>query len=148
MQKSIFGLEQVLTFRKEVEKIHTLEFAAAKHEFELADELLRREEENLDRLNLEYMDRQLEGIYAIEMQLYADFFRKKESDIKAQRGAVNGLDEVVAEKREILLGTAKEKKVLEGLKDKKHKAHNKIITNKERVFLDEVALRKGSSRNK
>jgi flagellar FliJ protein len=148
MQKKIFGLEQVLTFRKEVEKIHTLEFTAAKHEFELADELLRREEEHLDRLNLEYMDRQLEGIYAIEMQLYADFFRKKESDLKAQRVAVNSLDEVVAEKREILLDTTKEKKVLEGLKDKKHKAYNKIITNKERVFLDEVALRKGSNHNK
>lgn len=143
MKKKIFGLEQVLTFRKEVEKMHTLEFAAAKQEFELADKLLRREEENLDRLNLEYMDRQLEGIYAIEMQLYADFFRKKESDIKAQRNAVNSLDEKVAEKREILLDTAKEKKVLEGLKEKKHKAHNKIISNNERVFLDEVALRKG-----
>ena len=61
MKKKIFALEQVLTFRKEVENTQKLEFAVAKREFELADDLLRRDEEHMDRLNVEYMDRQLEG---------------------------------------------------------------------------------------
>jgi flagellar FliJ protein len=148
MKKKIFALEQVLTFRKEVENTQKLEFAVAKREFELADDLLRRDEEHMDRLNVEYMDRQLEGIYAIEMQLYADFFRKKESDIKAQRHVVTCLDEKVGEKRELLLDAAKEKKVLEGLKEKKIKAHNKAMADKDMAFLDEVALRKGNSYKK
>ena len=148
MKKKIFALEQVLAFRKEVENTQKLEFAVAKREFEQADDLLRRDEEHMDRLDVEYMDRQLEGIYAIEMQLYADFFRKKESDIKAQRNIVTILDEQLGEKRELLLDAAKEKKVLEGLKEKKFMAHNKTIAEKERAFLDEVALRNGSHHNK
>ena len=90
----------------------------------------------------------LKGIYAIEMQMYADFFRKKENDIKAQRNIVTILDEQLGEKRELLLDAAKEKKVLEGLKEKKFMAHNKTMAAKERAFLDEVALRKGRNHNK
>ena len=148
MKKQIFALEQVLTYRKDVENTHKLEFAVAKREFEQADDQLRRDEDRMDRLNVEYMDRQLEGIYAIEMQLYADFFRKKQSDIKAQRNIVTILDGQLGEKRELLLGAAMEKKVLEGLKEKKYMAHNKTIAEKERAFLDEVALRKKSHHHK
>jgi flagellar FliJ protein len=49
----------------------------------------------------------------------------------------------VSEKREILLEAAMDKKVLEGLKEKKLKAHQRDLAEKERAFLDELALRPG-----
>jgi flagellar FliJ protein len=118
MRKKIFGLEQ-------------------------AHERLRREEERIDRLGSEFMDRQLEGISAVELRLYSDFFRKKESDIKAQRQVVTALDVTVTEKREILVDASRDKKVLEELKKKKIKAFKQDMDEKERAFLDELALRNG-----
>ncbi len=144
MRKNIFGLEQVLNYRKEVEKARKLDFAAAKNECDQAHERLRHEEEMVDLLNLEFMDRQLEGISAMELQMYADFFRKKESDIKFQRQNVTILDQEVTAKREILLEAAIDKKVLEELKAKKIRAHERHLADRERDFLDELALRKGS----
>jgi flagellar FliJ protein len=145
MRKKIFGLEQVLNFRKEVEKVRRMEFAAAKREFETAHDRLRREEEKMDSVNTEFMDRQLAGIGAVELQMYSEFFMKKTADIKAQRHNVTSLDRTVAEKREILLEAAVDKKVLEELKEKKIRAHMQNLAEKDRAFLDELALRKGGN---
>lgn len=143
MRKNIFGLEHVLNFRKEVEKVRKMEFAAAKREFETAQDRLRGEEEKMDRVNTEFMDRQLAGMCAIELQMYSNFFNKKSADIKSQRHNVNNLNQNVSEKREVLLEAAVDKKVLEGLKEKKMKAHERDQAEKERAFLDELALRPG-----
>jgi flagellar FliJ protein len=145
MRKKIFGLEKVLDFRNEMEKLRKAEFAAARNEFEQAHKLLRSEEERIDRLGMEFMDRQIEGISAMELLMYSDFFRKKDSDIKAQRQAVTALDQTVTEKREILVDASRDKKVLEELKKKKFKAFDKEMDDKERAFLDELALRKGGN---
>ena len=45
-------------------------------------------------------------------------------------------------KREILVEAAMEKKVLETLKEKKVQAHNREMLYKERLFLEEISLRK------
>ncbi len=144
MRKNIFGLEQVLNYRKEVEKARKQDFADAKNEFDQAHARLRREEEKIDLLNLEFMDRQIEGICAMELQMYADYFRKKESDIKFQRQNVTNLNLEVTAKREILLEAAVDKKVLEELKAKKIRAHKQNLAETEREFLDELALMKRS----
>jgi flagellar FliJ protein len=145
MRKKIFGLEQVLNFRKEVEKVRKMEFAAAKRDFETAHDRLRSEEEKIDRMNTEFMDRQLTGIGAVELQMYSDYFMKKRADIKTHRNTVSSLDMNVAEKREILLEAAIDKKVLEELKEKKMRAHMQNLAEKDRAFLDELALRKGGN---
>jgi flagellar FliJ protein len=145
MRKKIFGLEKVLDFRYEMEKVRKAEFAAARHEFDQARQRLHHEEERIDRIGTEFMDRQLEGICAVELQMYSDFFRKKESDIKAQRKQVTALDQTVVEKREILVDASRDKKVLEELKKKKIKAFKQDMEDKERAFLDELALRNGGN---
>ena len=139
-KKRGFELEQVLNFRQEVEKMHKLEFSAAKSELEKAAERLRREEDEAGRLARELCGKQSAGILATELQLYADFSLKKSREIKTQRQTVNSLDKKVAEKRETLLNAAKEKKVLETFKDKKTTAHKRHLAEKERIVLDEIAI--------
>ncbi len=141
MQRNVFALERVLHFRRETEKLRNLEFAMAKREYEQAEDLLRREEEEMESLNLEFMSRQIEGISAQELQLYADFFQKKSQDILCQREVVSRLDEDMVEKRNDLVEAAKDKKIMEELKNKKVKAHEKALADKEQGFLDEIALR-------
>jgi flagellar FliJ protein len=141
MQQKVFSLERVLRFRTETEKLRKLDYAAAKEEFEQAEMCLRREEEAMEKLNLEFMTKQIEGISALELQLYSDFFQKKSQDILCQREEVCTLDLAMVEKQEDLIAAATDKKIMEELKKKKIRAHEKVLADKEQGFLDEVALR-------
>lgn len=145
MRRNVFNLERVLHFRRETEKLRKMELALAKREHELAEDRLRREEEAIEKLNLEFMNRQIEGISAFEMQLYSDFFRKKKVDILQQRDQVTELDRQVVEKKDHLVEAATEKKIMEQLKQKRIEAHEKEIAVKEQAFLDEIALQRRGS---
>lgn len=142
MHKRGFKLEQVLNFRQEVEKVRKLEFAAAKHEFQKAADRLKKEEEEADRLSLEFMRKQAVGMLATELQMYADFSRRKCTEIRKQRMRVDSLDKKVMEKRETLLEAAKDKKVLETFKERKVTAEQQELADKERAFLDEIAIQR------
>jgi len=139
-----FHLQQVLNYRKEIEKSRKLEFATAKQEFESAADLLKRHEDEADRARVDYNTKQATGITASELQLYADFFQRKTVDIQYQRLQVDHLDQQVTEKRETLMEAAKDKKALELLKEKQQLAFRREIAEKERAFLEELAIQKGS----
>lgn len=142
MQRNVFTLEKVLHFRRETEKLRKMEFAMAKREFEQAQDRLRREEEAMEQLTLEYMQWQIEGIDAYELQLYADFVQKKQLDIQLQRQQMVVLDRKVLETKDTLVAAATDKKIMEELKKKKVSAHEKVMADKEQAFLDEIALQK------
>jgi flagellar protein FliJ len=142
MQRNVFALERVLGFRREAEKLRKIEFAVARHEYQVAEDRLRREEEAIDKLSMEFINRQMEGIEALELQLYADFFRKKNEEILQQREQVVALDRNMVEKKEVLIEASTEKKIMEELKKKRVRAHQKTVADKEQAFLDEIALRK------
>ncbi|HBG04977.1 MAG: flagellar export protein FliJ [Geobacteraceae bacterium GWC2_58_44] len=135
-----FRLEQVLKFRKEVEKMHQLELAAAKQQHETARDRLRSEKAALEALEQEFAQRQLNGIEAKDLQLYGDFSRRKSQEIHGMRESLVGLEKVVQEKREALLTAAKEKKALEVFKEKKLRDLRMEQLCKERAFLDEIAI--------
>jgi flagellar FliJ protein len=141
MAKKQFRLEQVLNVRKETEKKRMLEFATARDEFEGASERLKQEEHHLECLDSECLQKQEQGISAVELQLYSEFFCKKSLEIKQHRGEVDHLGRRMVEKREDLLEASKEKKVLESLKEKDAKVREKEAAVKEQAFLDEIALR-------
>ncbi len=142
MAKMGFRLEQVLSYRTEMEKVRTLELVTARQEFEGACERIKQEELNVDNLNSECLDRQREGISVMDLQLYADFFQRKSADIKLQRLEADNLNVRMADKQTILLQAALEKKVLATLKDKKVLAHKRELGEKERIFLEELSLQK------
>jgi len=141
MRKREFRLDTVLNYRKEMEKVRRLEFAEAEQQLQNASVRLKSEEEAADRLELEFMDRQKEGISGLDLHLYSFFFRKKNTDIKKQRKHVSNLHNEVTEKRETLIDAAKSKKVLESLEKKNHMAWQREIAEKEKAQMEEIALR-------
>ena len=147
MSKEGFRLQQVLNYRREVEKTRKQELAVARNEFENATRRLKSEEEKAERLARELKEKETAGILALEFQLYAEFSRKQSSDIKNQREMVSTLNEKVEERREVLLSAAKDKKVLESFKDRTIAARRLEVAAKERNFLDEIAIQ-GNSRGK
>lgn len=144
MQKKGFKLQQVLNFRKDMEKARSIELAEAKRELDDAEEILSREEHHAAQVAKELAGKEIAGITACEFLMYSNFFHKKSQDIKLQRQEVVTLDMKVAERREVLLDASKDKKVLETFKDKKVAADRKLLSIKERDFIDELSVqRKG-----
>jgi len=135
-----FRLEQVLKFRKEVEKMHQLELAQAKQQHDTARERLRTEKGALQTLEQQFSQRQLEGIDAKDLQLYGDFSMRKTQEIQAIRESLPVLEKAVQERRDALLTAAKEKKALEIFKEKKMRDLRMEQLCRERAFLDEMAV--------
>jgi len=141
MRKKEFRLDTVLTYRKEVEKVCRIEFIEAERRLEKASVQLRCEEEEADRVNLEFMGRQQEGITGLDLHLYSFFFRKKDADLLKQRTNISHLDNEVMVRRETLIDAAKGKKVLESLEKKSSLARHRAIADKEKALMEEIALR-------
>lgn len=141
-----FRLEQVLKFRKEVEKMHQLELAQAKQQHDSARDRLSNEKTAMQALEQEFSQRQLDGIDAKDLQLYGDFSRRKTREIQGIRESLVGLEKAVQEKREALLTAAKEKKALEVFKEKKMRDLRMEQLCKERAFLDEIAIQSGGQK--
>jgi flagellar FliJ protein len=141
MRKKDFRLDTVLNYRKEMEKVCRLEFVEAEQVLENASVRLKCEEDEVDRLNLEFIDRQQEGITGLDLHLYSFFFRKKSVDLRNQRTNIRQLHNEVTQKRETLIDAAKGKKILESLEKKSSLAQRRAIADKENALMEEIALR-------
>jgi flagellar FliJ protein len=135
-----FRLEQLLKYRKEVEKVQQLELAEARVEQESAQERLRSEQESMELLAQECSKRVLAGIEVQDLQLYGQFSRRKIKEIREIKESLPLLEQVVQEKRESLMTAAKEKKALEVFKERKMRDLRMAQLGRERAFLDEIAI--------
>lgn len=142
MHNNGFQLQKVLNYRKEIEKVRKIEFDAARREFEDAAEVLERHRAEADRARVEYNNKQASVVNAAELQMYADFFRRKAGDIQSQRMQVDSLGREMTERREVLMDAAKDKKALELLKEKQLAVLRRERAEKERAFLEELAIQK------
>ena len=142
MAGKIFELEQVLVYRREMEKLRKKEFEIAKHGLEQANKELEREEDLVGLLTQEFQRCQHDIGCIDDMRMYSDFFARKRDEIKQQRLLIEALDQVANEKRSDLMEASKEKKVLESLKEKKAADFRQDMATRERNFLDEISIQK------
>ena len=142
MAGKIFELEQVLVYRREMEKLRKKEFELAKHGLEQANQELEREENLVGLLTQEFQRCQHDIGCIDDMRMYSDFFARKREEIKQQRFLIEVLDQVANEKRSDLMEASKEKKVLESLKEKKAADFRQNMATRERNFLDEISIQK------
>ena len=142
MVAKFFKLQQVLTYRCDMEKLRKQEFAVAKQGLEQAHHKLGREEELVERLSQEFRKSQQDIGCIDDIQMYSAFFARKRDEINQQKEQIRCLDRVMNEKRHDLMEASKEKKVLESLKVKKAEEFRQDMAIKERNFLDEISVQK------
>ena len=142
MASKIFELEQVLVYRREMEKLRKQEFAAAKQGLEQANQELEREEELVGLLTQEFQRCQQDIVCIDDIRMYSDFFTRKQEDIKQHKERIEHLDQITQKKRSDLMESSKDKKVLELLKEKKAAEFRQYMATRERNFLDEISIQK------
>lgn len=141
-----FELEQVLSYRRDMEKMRKQEFAVAKQQLEAAADILEKEKFQVSKISKEFQQKQSQIQTIDELKRYVSFFAKKKEDIIQQKEHLQYLDNVMNERREDLLVATKDKKVLESLKDKKNTLLKAYQLQKERNFLDEISIQKNSGK--
>lgn len=142
MAGKTFELEQVLVYRREMEKLRKQEFAEAKHGLEQADQELKREEKLVEQLSQEFQRCQQDIGCIDDMRMYSDFFARKREEIKQHKDRIEQLDYIMNERRADLMEASRDKKVLESLKEKKAEEYRQDMSTKERNFLDEISVQK------
>ena len=142
MASKIFELEQVLVYRREMEKLRKQEFAAAKQGLEQANQELEREEELVGLLTQEFQRCQQDIVCIDDIRMYSAFFTRKQEDIKQHKERIEHLDQITQKKRSDLMESSKDKKVLELLKEKKAAEFRQYMATRERNFLDEISIQK------
>ena len=142
MAGKTFELEQVLGYRRDMEKLRKQEFAVAKRGLDQANQELEREEELVSILTKEFERCQQDIGCVDDLRMYSDFFARKREEIKQHKERIEHLDQIATEKRSDLLEASKDKKVLESLKEKKAAEFRQEMATKERNFLDEISIQK------
>jgi len=142
MTGKIFKLEQVLVYRREMEKLRKQEFAAAKRGLEQANQELEREEGLVEILTQEFQRFQHDMDCIDDMRMYSAFFARKREIISRQKVRIEQLDQAMNEKRSDLMEASRGKKVLESLKEEKAAEFRQEMATKERNFLDEISIQK------
>ena len=97
-----FELEQVLGYRRDMEKLRGEEFAMSRRNLERASDDLRRDEDHAVGLSEEFRCRQQELGSIDEIRMYADCFKRKREEIKNHKERIIQLDIVMNERREYL----------------------------------------------
>lgn len=141
-----FELEQVLRYRRDMEKMRKNDFALAKQELDVANDLLEKQKSDVSRLAQEFNSKHSEFDNIDELSRYVHFFAKKREDILHQKEQIEYLDTIMNERRVDLLDATKDKKVLESLKDKKTRMLRMHLAQKERDFMDELSVQKNGGK--
>lgn len=142
MAGKTFELEQVLVYRREMEKLRKQDFASAKMGLEQASHELELEEDLVRLLTQEFRQFQLNIGCIDEVRMYSAYFTRKHEEIRQHRERIEILDRIMNEKRSDLMEASKDKKVLESLKEKKALEFRQFMATKERNFLDEISIQK------
>jgi len=105
-----FELHQVLSYRKELERLSKLEFAAAKRKLDEACECLDREKRYAAQLADEFSAVQGQLDSVADLKMYSDFFIRKRGELKEQQLLIEELDRLLElQRQELQLATTEKK---------------------------------------
>ncbi len=136
-----FKLQSVLNYRQSLEGQAQQVLATSLQRQNDLENQLQMQQGNLQKHDTELKDRQKDGLTVAEIDLYESQIghcRLLIEDIQLQ---LKRLEQQIASEREELLHVARERQVLEKLKDKQDAEYRQELSRKEREILDEISLR-------
>jgi len=135
-----FKFEAVLNQRQHREESARKVFAAAARELGKAQQVLAEMENNRDQCRRDLRHKQEKGGYAMEIILYARYLGRLDLEIKDQQDRVAGMAEEKEKKRQELMTTLKDRKVIEKLKERHLADLEKKERDLEQKLLNDAAI--------
>ena len=134
-----FPLASVLSQREIVEETHQKELSLLKKA--LADEMVKYDDLRKTRedTSKELAKKQKESITVSESMLYYSYIEDLSEQLETQEKILVDVEREVDQKREELVASMKDRKILENLKAKGLEDYNNSMIKKERDFMNEMA---------
>ncbi len=136
-----FKLQAVLNYRQALEDQAQQALGSSLQRQRECEKQLQREQETLQEHDRELKQRQRVGMSVAEMDLFEARILHCRSVIKDLRQQLGQLAERIARQRDELLQAARERQVMEKLKEKQEAEHRLELSRRERAMLDEISLR-------
>ncbi|MDX2494821.1 MAG: flagellar export protein FliJ [Desulfuromusa sp.] len=136
-----FKLQSVLNYRQSLEDQAQQLLAASLQRHNELETQWQQQLQNLQQHDDELTQRQQEGLTVAEIDLYESQIQHCRRLIVDIQGHLQQLDRQILSERKDLLHAARERQVMEKLKDKQEAEYQQELARKERVMLDEVSLR-------
>ena len=135
-----FRLEQVLALRKQVEEVRVRELARAKGRLLEIEEALKEHRTEEGEFLKTYGDIEKQSGFDVDQAMaycdYRDWLLRRERDYQRQE---KEWSEEVERRRQMAVKAAREKKLLENLKERKRRIHSQELLGEEQRFLDEIS---------
>ena len=137
-----FNLQVLLDYRKRIEEGLQIELSQVQRELEKEKQLLTAYQREKHYYEEELVRREEKEIDVSEALLYRDYLRGMRIRIKEQRDVVAKAKGDLDIKQNELLDATKKRKVLEKVKEKEWKRFKENLERKERILIDEIGMRK------
>jgi flagellar protein FliJ len=141
-----FTLENVLAYRKRLEDIAQHRFLEAKKVHQQVEQKLTEENNVLSELSRRSEHLQCEGVNITELIRYEERILQVKTNVKAIAKTVAEKAEIVLHEHQNLINRAKERQIMERLKERQNKAWTAFLDKKETTMLDEIAILHHDSR--
>jgi flagellar FliJ protein len=142
-----FAFHTVLAYRKRLEDIAQQRLAEAKKVRDAVQQKLREEKTNLSHLIQTTESLQTEGVNITELVRYEEQIIRVKSNVMAIEKNFMDKAEIVRQERHNLVRRAKDRQIMERLKDHQDMAWKAYLDKKEIAMLDEIAIiRHGSEK--
>lgn len=136
-----FKLQSVLNYRQSLEdQAQQILTASLQRRSELEAEL-QKQRDALQQNDAKLKLRQQDGMTVAEMELFEIPIQHCRRLIEKLQQDLARLDRQIVGEREELLRSARDKQVMEKLKDKQETEYRQELNRKEREILDEISLR-------
>lgn len=142
-----FKFESVLNYRRQIEDTCQQDFAISKNQWETETRKLEDYYELWKKCLFEWRGIQGDSVSIREIDLYQKYMLRLKSEITKQAERVKDCLQEMEEKREILLGAIKDKKMMEKLEEYHMTSYRRDQANREKKFVDDIATKRFNYKN-
>jgi flagellar FliJ protein len=135
-----FSLENVLAYRKRLEDIAQHRFFEARKVQQQVEQKLAEEKKILHELSQRSERLQSEGVIITELIRYEERILQVKANVKAISKTLAEKAEIALREHQNLINRAKERQIMERLKERQNKAWATFLDKKETAILDEIAI--------
>jgi len=136
-----FKLQSVLNYRRTLEDQARQQLSSSQQQKNQLESQLHQHQLALQQLDSELKERQLEGLSIAEIDLFEAQIDHRRRLMVALQQRLEELERQIQQEREELLVAAREKQVMEKLKEKQEEEFRREQARLERNLLDEISLR-------
>ncbi len=136
-----FKLQSVLNYRQSLEDQAQQILTASLQQQQQLEKDKHQQQQSLHQCDSELKQLQQDGMTVAEIYLYEGKIHHCRSLIKTILGKMEKLEQQIITERKKLLHAARERQVMDKLKEKQQAEYHQELSRKERAMLDEISLR-------